>query len=52
MVRHGCLYLTRWNDEQARRKYVRQALGDHLVWAYALLFHGFAWVEYGPVAAE
>ncbi|KAG9091592.1 hypothetical protein FRC06_000494 [Ceratobasidium sp. 370] len=27
-------------------KYVRQALGDHLVWGYALLFHGFAFVLY------
>ncbi|CAA7261574.1 unnamed protein product [Cyclocybe aegerita] len=26
--------------------YVRQALTDHLVWAYALLFHGFAFVLY------
>ncbi|PPQ85045.1 hypothetical protein CVT24_010230 [Panaeolus cyanescens] len=26
--------------------YVRQALTDHLVWGYALLFHGFAFVLY------
>ncbi|KAJ7604012.1 major facilitator superfamily domain-containing protein [Roridomyces roridus] len=26
--------------------FVRQALTDHLVWAYALLFHGFAFVLY------
>ncbi|KAJ3507524.1 hypothetical protein NLJ89_g6257 [Agrocybe chaxingu] len=26
--------------------YVRQALTDHLVWAYAFLFHGFAFVLY------
>ncbi|KAF5360501.1 hypothetical protein D9756_005021 [Leucocoprinus leucothites] len=26
--------------------YVKQALTDHLVWAYALLFHGFAFVLY------
>lgn len=33
-------------SEQFKWKYVRQALGDHLVWAYALLFHGFAFVLY------
>jgi hypothetical protein len=26
--------------------FVRQALKDHLVWGYALLFHGFAYVLY------
>lgn len=26
--------------------YVRQAFTDHLVWGYALLFHGFAFVLY------
>ncbi|TDL17873.1 MFS general substrate transporter [Rickenella mellea] len=26
--------------------FVRQAFGDHLVWAYAFLFHGFAFVLY------
>ncbi|KAB5590571.1 transport protein [Ceratobasidium theobromae] len=33
-------------SEQFRWSDVRQALGDHLVWAYALLFHGFAFVLY------
>ncbi|KAH7337182.1 major facilitator superfamily domain-containing protein [Rhizoctonia solani] len=33
-------------SEQFKWKYVRQALTDHLVWAYALLFHGFAFVLY------
>ncbi|KAG9088106.1 hypothetical protein FS749_002413 [Ceratobasidium sp. UAMH 11750] len=32
--------------EAFKWKYVRQALGDHLVWGYALLFHGFAFVLY------
>ncbi|KAF8600293.1 MFS general substrate transporter [Ceratobasidium sp. AG-I] len=32
--------------EQFKWKYVRQALSDHLVWGYALLFHGFAFVLY------
>ncbi|KZT40659.1 MFS general substrate transporter [Sistotremastrum suecicum HHB10207 ss-3] len=27
-------------------RYVREAFGDHLVWAYAFLFHGFAFVLY------
>ncbi|KAF8749517.1 MFS general substrate transporter [Rhizoctonia solani] len=29
-------------SEQFKWKYVREALTDHLVWAYAFLFHGFA----------
>jgi hypothetical protein len=32
--------------EQFSWVYVRQALTDHLVWGYALLFHGFAFVLY------
>ncbi|KAG8711390.1 hypothetical protein FRC09_020629, partial [Ceratobasidium sp. 395] len=32
--------------EAFKWKYVVQALGDHLVWGYALLFHGFAFVLY------
>ncbi|QRV77376.1 40S ribosome biogenesis protein Tsr1 and BMS1 C-terminal [Ceratobasidium sp. AG-Ba] len=28
--------------EEFQWRYVRQALGDHLVWGYALLFHGYA----------
>ncbi|KAF5340675.1 hypothetical protein D9611_007479 [Ephemerocybe angulata] len=32
--------------EKFQWKYVRQALFDHLVWGYALLFHGFAFVLY------
>ncbi|KAF5314860.1 hypothetical protein D9619_007081 [Psilocybe cf. subviscida] len=32
--------------ESFQWKYVRQALTDHLVWGYALLFHGFAFVLY------
>ncbi|CAE7209125.1 unnamed protein product [Rhizoctonia solani] len=33
-------------SEQFQWRYVRQALTDHLVWAYAFLFHGFAFVLY------
>ncbi|GAB1520581.1 hypothetical protein RhiTH_003660 [Rhizoctonia solani] len=33
-------------SEQFKWKYVREALTDHLVWAYAFLFHGFAFVLY------
>ncbi|CAE6494197.1 unnamed protein product [Rhizoctonia solani] len=33
-------------SEQFKWKYVRHALTDHLVWAYAFLFHGFAFVLY------
>lgn len=32
--------------ERFKWVYVRQALTDHLVWAYAFLFHGFAFVLY------
>ncbi|KAF9483531.1 MFS general substrate transporter [Pholiota conissans] len=32
--------------EKFEWKYVRQALTDHLVWGYAFLFHGFAFVLY------
>ncbi|KAI0343420.1 MFS general substrate transporter [Trametopsis cervina] len=34
------------NKERFAWVYVRQALTDHLVWGYALLFHGFAFVLY------
>ncbi|KAI0795290.1 major facilitator superfamily domain-containing protein [Irpex lacteus] len=34
------------NREKFSWVYVRQALTDHLVWGYALLFHGFAFVLY------
>lgn len=34
------------NREKFEWFFVRQALTDHLVWAYALLFHGFAFVLY------
>ncbi|CEL62758.1 putative transporter C1002,16c OS=Schizosaccharomyces pombe (strain 972 / ATCC 24843) GN=SPAC1002.16c PE=3 SV=1 [Rhizoctonia solani AG-1 IB] len=33
-------------SEEFKWKYVREALADHLVWAYAFLFHGFAFVLY------
>ncbi|KAH8113521.1 MFS general substrate transporter [Phellopilus nigrolimitatus] len=33
-------------DEAFEWQHVRQALTDHLVWAYALLFHGYAFVLY------
>ncbi|KIM77228.1 hypothetical protein PILCRDRAFT_12219 [Piloderma croceum F 1598] len=33
-------------QEQFKWFFVRQAFTDHLVWAYALLFHGFAFVLY------
>ncbi|KIL63222.1 hypothetical protein M378DRAFT_79918 [Amanita muscaria Koide BX008] len=32
--------------ERFRRRYVLQAFADHLVWAYALLFHGFSFAQY------
>jgi hypothetical protein len=32
--------------EKFQWKYVKQALTDHLVWGYAFLFHGFAFVLY------
>lgn len=32
--------------EKFQWKYVKQAFFDHLVWGYALLFHGFAFVLY------
>ena len=34
------------NKEKFQWVYVRQALGDHLVWGYAFLFHGFSFVLY------
>ncbi|KAI0700161.1 major facilitator superfamily domain-containing protein [Cytidiella melzeri] len=34
------------NKEKFEWVYVRQAFTDHLVWGYALLFHGFAFVLY------
>ncbi|KAF8895519.1 major facilitator superfamily domain-containing protein [Infundibulicybe gibba] len=34
------------NEEKFEWYFVRQAFTDHLVWAYALLFHGFAFVLY------
>ncbi|KAI0090538.1 major facilitator superfamily domain-containing protein [Irpex rosettiformis] len=34
------------NKEKFEWEYVRQAVTDHLVWGYALLFHGFAFVLY------
>lgn len=34
------------NKEKFSWVYVRQALTDHLVWGYAFLFHGFAFVLY------
>ncbi|KAL0961157.1 hypothetical protein HGRIS_006129 [Hohenbuehelia grisea] len=34
------------NHEKFEWSYVRQAWTDHLCWAYALLFHGFAFVLY------
>jgi hypothetical protein len=33
-------------QEKFAWKYVRQAFPDPLVWGYALLFHGFAFVLY------
>ncbi|KAJ1303150.1 hypothetical protein OPQ81_011351 [Rhizoctonia solani] len=33
-------------SEQFKWEYVKHALTDHLVWAYAFLFHGFAFVLY------
>jgi len=32
--------------EKFEWKYVKQALTDHLVWGYAMLFHGFSFVLY------
>lgn len=34
------------NNEKFDWFFVRQAFKDHLVWGYALLFHGFAFVLY------
>ncbi|KAF7982915.1 hypothetical protein HWV62_25190 [Athelia sp. TMB] len=34
------------NEEKFQWVFVRRAWTDHLVWAYALLFHGFAFVLY------
>lgn len=34
------------NQETFEWFFVRQAWKDHLVWAYAFLFHGFAFVLY------
>ncbi|TEB30661.1 MFS general substrate transporter [Coprinellus micaceus] len=35
--------------EKFQWKYVKQALLDHLVWGYAALFHGFAFVLYSLI---
>jgi hypothetical protein len=34
------------NNEKFDWFFVRQAFKDHLVWGYAMLFHGFAFVLY------
>ena len=34
------------DKEPFQWQYVRQALTDHLVWAYAFLYHGFSFVLY------
>lgn len=34
------------NEEKFEWFFVRQAFADHLVWGYALLFHGFAFALY------